>query len=166
MEKPLYSFSCERRLQDRDFESRKGGNGGGNLLHLAEHFFMFSLLFVRTLCLFSHCFLSFCSSSSFRYAVLISHLRFFFFFWLFISLPWASFCLSLSLSSNLCIIIHGLSLFWPVRSGGSSPFTFFSFLLLLLLDVLFGGIIRFIHFIMRKCGQSRPMIWFQHLKEA
>lgn len=52
MEKPLYSFSCERRLQDRDFESRKGGNGGGNLLHLAEHFFMFSLLFVRTLCLF------------------------------------------------------------------------------------------------------------------
>ena len=53
--------------------------GGGNLLHLAEHFFfMFSLLFVRTLCLFSHCFLSFYSSSSFCFAGLISHLRFFF----------------------------------------------------------------------------------------
>lgn len=35
----MYFFSCERRLQDRDFGSRKGRNGGGNLLHLAEHFF-------------------------------------------------------------------------------------------------------------------------------
>lgn len=90
----------------------KRGNGGGNFLHLVEHFLCFPCYSCGRCVYFSHCFLSFCSLA-FCYAVLISHLRFFFFFLVFISLPWASFFLpfSLSLSSTLCIIIHGLFCF-------------------------------------------------------
>lgn len=76
----------------------------------AFFFFMFSLLFVRTLCLFSHCFLSFYSSSSFCFADSISHLRFFFLL-LFITLGLFFLSFFLTLSSTLCIIILGLFCF-------------------------------------------------------
>ena len=123
----------------------RGGMAGGNLLHLAEHFFfMFSLLFVRTLCLFSHCFLSFYSSSSFCFAGLISHLRFFFLL-LFITLGLFFLSFFLTLSSTLCIIILGLFCFDMYALVDRGLFTFsllfycYYYLASCCLVVLFGS---------------------------
>ena len=162
-------FSCERRLQDRDFGSRKGRNGGRKSFAFSWAFFFYVFLVIRADVVSIQPLLSFV-----LLFILFLLCRFDFpsplLFPLAIHYPGPFFSFFLSYSFFDLVHYHNWPfLFWHVRSGGSRPFYFFSSFLLLLLScvVLFGGIIRFILYIMRKCGQSRPMIWFlRHLKEV
>ena len=160
----MYFFSCERRLQDRDFGSRKGRNGGRKSFAFSWAFFF--LCFPCYSC-------GRCAYSAIAFFRFTLHPLFALQVWFPISasfsscysLRWAFFFFFFFLSYSFFDLVHYHNwpfLFWHVRSGGSRPFYFFSSFLLLLLScvVLFGGIIRFILYIMRKCGQSRPMIWF------
>lgn len=111
---------------------------------------MFSLLFVRTLCLFQPL-LSFVLLFGFLLCCFDFPSPLFLFLGIhFITLGlFFSFFLSLSLPSTLCIIIHGLFCFDLYALVDRVLFDFFFFILLLLFCVvLFGGIIRFILFIL------------------
>ena len=146
------------------------GEWGRKSFAFSWAFFMFSLLFVRTLCLFQPllsfvllfgfllCCFDFPSPLLFLLGIHFITLGLFFFF--------------LPFSFSFFDLVHYHTwpfLFWPVRSGGSSPFWLFLFYTttIILCRVVWWYYSIHSLYIMRKCGQSRPMIWFlRHLKEV